>query len=329
MNAHVVAENVVGDDFLDAGIQFVTDTVLNFVEEPFRGPAFLHEEVLEAGAVAAFAQALLIAEDFRDGAHHRRGLIGQHKSIEANAQVRFVGEPAADADRVPNFGSAPRSGQADVVDLRIRAPNRAAGDGDFEFARQIVKVVVPLERVRDCNSKRRSIDDFVVSDASQRAAGDVAHHVAAGAFRREPHGVERFHDLRQRLNGEPVVLDVLADGDVGKVPPVAARNFRKHASLVSPQNAVGDADPHHEVVGRFALAAFAPGHARAVPLRVNAPPAEVRAPFLGDRGAAGAGKGANLVNRVPGILLALQTFGSLRLGFFNCGNVRHTVSVEF
>ena len=205
------------------------------------------------------------------GAHHRRGLIGQHKSIEANAQVRFVGEPAADADRVPNFGSAPRSGQADVVDLRIRAPNRAAGDGNLEFARQIVKVVVPLERVRDCNSKRRSIDDFVVSDASQRAAGDVAHHVAAGPFRREPHGVERFHDLRQRLNGEPVVLDVLADGDVGKVPPVAARNFRKHASLVSPQNAVGDADPHHEVVGRLALAAFAPGHARAVPLRSKCP----------------------------------------------------------
>ena len=168
-----------------------------------------------------------------------------------------------------------------------------------------------------------------MSDAGEWAAGHVADHVAAGAFRREPDGAERFHDLGQRLDGEPVKLDVLADGDVGEIASVAARDFREDASLIGAQNAVGNADAHHEVVGRLAFAAFATRDASAVALGVNAPPAEVRAPFLRDRRAAVAGEGANLVDRVPGILLALQAFGSLRFGFFGCGNVRHDVSVEF
>src|SRR5580700_11954194 len=104
MNAHMVAEDVVWNDFLDAGIQFVTDAGLNFVEKAIRGPAFSHEEILEASAVAAFAQTLLVAEDLRDGANDRCGLIGQHERVETNAEVRFIGKPSADADRVTDFG---------------------------------------------------------------------------------------------------------------------------------------------------------------------------------------------------------------------------------
>ena len=68
--------------------------------------------------------------------------------------MRFVGESSADADGVADFVAAANRGEADVVDLGIRAPDRAAGDGDFELARQIVKVVVGLEGVRDPDGER-------------------------------------------------------------------------------------------------------------------------------------------------------------------------------
>ena len=70
-------------------------------------------------------------------------------------------------------------------------------------------------------------------NAGQRAAGDVAHHVAAGAFGRKADGVQRIHDFGQRLDGEPVKLDVLADGDVGKVARVFARDAADGAQLVA------------------------------------------------------------------------------------------------
>jgi len=42
---------------------------------------------------------------------------------------------------------------------------------------------------------------LVSGNTCQRAAGHIAHHVAAGALGREADGVERVNNLRQRLNG--------------------------------------------------------------------------------------------------------------------------------
>src|SRR6185295_5921616 len=54
----------------------------------------------------------------------------------------------------------------------------------------------------------------------------------------------------------------------------------------------------------------------AVALRVDAPPAEVGADPLGRDGfEAAPGVGAQLVQRLPGVLLALQAFDSLCFGF--------------
>ena len=52
-----------------------TDARLEFGKEALGSPAFLHEEVFHAGAVATLAQSLLVAEDFSDGANDGNGLI--------------------------------------------------------------------------------------------------------------------------------------------------------------------------------------------------------------------------------------------------------------
>ena len=112
--------------------------------------------------------------------------------------------------------------------------------------------------------------------------------------------LERVNHFRERLDGKPVKLDVLADGDVGEVAGVLAGEAADGAELAGSDDAVGNADAHHEVVGGEAFAALAAGGADAVALGVDAPPFEVQVGPLGqDAGAAGAGEFAHLDRRLP------------------------------
>jgi hypothetical protein len=113
-------------------------------EEALRRPALAQEEVLHAGAVAALAQPLLLAEDLDNAAHHGTAWSSLNKCVEFDRQMRVGGKAAAHAHGIADFFAAPDGGQGDVVDLRIGAPDRAAGDGDLELARQIVELELPL-----------------------------------------------------------------------------------------------------------------------------------------------------------------------------------------
>ena len=75
------------------------------------------------------------------------------------------------------------SGESNVVDLRIRAPDAAAGDRDLELARQVVEVTVADEQPGGLLDQGRGVANLVCIDACQRAAGDVPRVVPAGAHR--------------------------------------------------------------------------------------------------------------------------------------------------
>ena len=77
------------------------------------------------------------------------------------------------------------------------------------------------------------------------------------------------HDLRQRLDGEPVELDVLPHRDVGEVARVLAGEIGDDAELRGVMMPIGDADAHHEVLGGLALAARAADCAHSVALGIN------------------------------------------------------------
>ena len=129
--------------------------------------------------------------------------------------------------------------------------------------------------MRHLNGERTGVDEFMPVKAGQRASGHIAQYIAAGALGTEADGSERVDDLRQRLDGEPMQLDVLPGGDVGQVARVLFCQLADDAQLVRGQQAVGQADAHHEVLGRLAYAILASGDARAVALGVDAPPLEV------------------------------------------------------
>ena len=94
--------------------------------------------------------------------------------------------------------------------------------------------------------------------------------------------------------------------------------------LRSGENAIGDGDAHHEIVGCKAFATFAPGGADAIALGIDAPPLEVeRGPLRHHAGTAGAREGADFVECLPGVLFALEAFGALGFRLFGLHRVGH------
>ncbi len=205
--------------------------------------------------------------------------------------------------------------QSDVVDFRVGAPYRAAGDGDFEFARQIIKIGLRANQLRRFQYQRRSIAQFLGCHARQGAAGDVAHHVSAGAYGTHALGRQRFQNFRDGFDGHPMKLDILPHGDVGLSARMAFRKIRDHAKLPRTQQTVGQRDAQHEVRRSLAFPALAAHGPRAVSLGVNSPPPEIGAqPFRENRIAAIAREFADFFDGFPRILGVLQALGSLRLG---------------
>ncbi len=128
-DAHVIAIDVVrhyiGIEWV--GIELVAELLLDGGEHRLRCPAMLHEQVLDAGMRAAFAQHGLLAEDPEHGLDDVIRLILRDEGRDPNGHMGLVGEAAADAQGVADllrrrFDRRER----DVVDLRIGAPLRAA-----------------------------------------------------------------------------------------------------------------------------------------------------------------------------------------------------------
>src|SRR5580698_6337393 len=113
-------------------------------------------------------------------------------------------------------------------------------------------------------------------------------------------------------------LKVLPDSNIRNASRVLLGNVRNRAHLLAAQQAIRDANPHHEVGRALAFSARAADDACAISLRVHAPRPEIRAePLRWDRSIAFARKLADLVEMLPGILRVLQTLDALRFRLFD------------
>ena len=196
MNAGMIAKDIAGDVFFACREQREIDARLQLVLEALGVQPSFMKRYFSARAIAALAQPLLLAEDFGHGANNANSLIGPHEDVEPNREMRLVRQAAADAQRIAQLAVALCRRETNVVDLGISAPGGAAGCGDLELARQIVELGIRRQQVRDFGRDRRSVDDFIGGDSRQRAAGDVADHVAAGALGRKANGSPAHRPLR-------------------------------------------------------------------------------------------------------------------------------------
>ena len=140
-----------------------------------------------------------------------------------------------------------RADERHVVGLGGDVVARVSGHGRLELAREVGEARVADVAAEDLLQGPRPVDDLVLGDAGDRRAEEGPRGVAAGLEAAEPGGVETAPDLGDVLDADPVVLDVLAVGDVGGVTgEVDADAAQRSHGLRRQQPAVGT-DAHHEV----------------------------------------------------------------------------------
>src|SRR5260221_1786249 len=224
--------------------------------------------------------------------------------------MRLGGKPTGDSNAEADFfdaiANARRSGKRHVVDFRIAAPGGPAIYRHFEFAGQVVKVFVAAELPINRQSKSRGIDQFVAVDTRHRAAGYVAHDVAARTGRRQSNSLQSLNQVRNILDGDPMELNVLPNGDVRYAAAIIFRNCRQFARLRRRHQSIRNPKAHHELLRRALFSTYSANDAEAIALRVYSPCAEIGAePLRRNRAMSLARKFANFVEVFPGELFTL------------------------
>src|ERR1700723_1355490 len=306
MYAGVIAVEIGGQLLRLGWFQAEADAIFQFLLKSIRRPTLLEEQKLQASAFAAIAQNIGTAENFRDTSNYGKHLSPFDKCVQAHSQMRLGRKPATNADREAGLRAgaafADDRGKADVVNLRVGAPRAAAGDGNLELARQIIKIGISGKQTSCLLDERRSVTDFIRVHSGERAAGDVASNVTAGCQRREAAALEAVENIGERLDGDPVELNILTHGEVSDTESVFLCEVGNRSKLVRAKQTIRDTDTNHKIRHGFAFTAVAGNHAGAVSLRIDAPPAEIRAePFWWNRGVAFAGEAADFREALPGI----------------------------
>ena len=169
MHADVVTVDVRWDFFPFAGIERKADALLQFRQERVGSPAMFKEEKFETSLFPALTQNFAGAENFRHAANYLDDLVGLDESVECHREVRIGGKTASDAQGKTYLGfsvtASSGGGEADVVDFGIGAPVAATGDGDFEFAGQIVKLGIATEFAVDLQRERGGVDNLLAIEA--------------------------------------------------------------------------------------------------------------------------------------------------------------------
>src|SRR6266851_3320843 len=111
-------------------------------------------------------------------------------------------------------------------------------------------------------------------------------------------------------------LHILSHRDVRYATRVWLGEVGDGARLLTAQEAVGDTDAHHKKRRGFAFAVLAADHAGAIALRVNTPRTKIRAqPFRRNGSMTQPRKRPDLIEMLPGILLAFEPLDALCFGF--------------
>ncbi len=140
----------------------------------------------------------------------------------------------------PCFMCRPMSCTSEAGAIRWRTRNR-----DLELARQVVELRMQRRPLADDFAVRPRILDLVRCDTGEMIGRGVADAVAAGLDGMHLDGGEIGQHVGHVFELRPVVLQVLARGEVGVVAVVLACQMREHAQLLARQQAVGNRDAQH------------------------------------------------------------------------------------
>jgi hypothetical protein len=205
------------------------------------------DEELQPGLGPQPAVAV-VTEDAGDAGPRVRDLVERDPDTELLREPRVHREAAADpqveAGAVLGVDGAD---EGHVVDAGHRVVARVTAGRGLELPRQVRELRVADVAPLDLLQRRGGVDDLVGRDAGDRRAEERAGGVAAGFQRGHPDGVEPLPDLRDVLDLDPVVLDVLPVGDVGGAAGEVGGDAAEGVQLGGAEQGAVGADPHHEV----------------------------------------------------------------------------------
>src|SRR5207249_694108 len=145
------------------------------------------------------------------------------------------------------IAAAHLSNEPNIVNARDRAVPVifAAGEGDLELARPVMKLRMPEQITRHAEGVGRHVKHFARANSCQRAPCDIAHRIAAGFARREARLSEQPHYRGNVLELHEVKLHVLARGDVATAGRVRIPNLGEGTELRRCQNPRRNFDAEH------------------------------------------------------------------------------------
>ena len=134
---------------------------------------------------------------------------------------------------------------ADVVEQGTGAVFNGTVDRNFEFTRQIGKFRMECGPLSDQFRVRARIDQLVIGDSGKLVRRGIADAIARRLDGVHFHAGEVGEDIGYSFKLGPVVLDVLAGGEVGIATIIFTCNFSKHPQLARGNQAIGNRYTQH------------------------------------------------------------------------------------
>ncbi len=108
---------------------------------------------------------------------------------------------------------------------------RRTGDGDLELARQVGKFRMDRGPLTQDFRGRARIGNFIGGNTGKMISGDIADAVAGGLQRVHLDFRQFGQNSRHVFERRPIVLDVLAGGEMAIAAVIGARDMGKFAHL--------------------------------------------------------------------------------------------------
>ena len=207
--------------------------------------AFSLDQNLDAGLVEVVAPAPAVVDPY-DGLDVDQDVLPRHELIDEGGDDGGAAHAAAHEDLEANLTSGvTHQLQADVVPADRGAVFLGADDGDLELARQERKFRVQGRPLAQHFTVGARIDVLVGGDPGHGIGGDVADAIARGLDAVHIDLGQQVHHVGRTRQRNPVVLDILARGEVGVAAVKFARDARQLAQLACRQLAIGNCHAQH------------------------------------------------------------------------------------
>ena len=262
--------------------------------------AVVVDHELEARLHARDPVAEVLLPGVEERAEDGQRLVDADPHAELARDPRHGGEAAADEHREPGLAVADGADEGDAVDLRRVAAVGAGGDRDLVLAGEVGVVRVAVEERGHLVLQSGHVEELVVREPGDGAAGQVADGVAAGPDRRQPDRGSAVETVGQGAELEVMKLDRLARRQLARAAAVLVRELADRPQLLRRDAAGGKLDPEHEGADLRLVV-------------VEAPPLEPDEVLLLDVGIAGRDQGGQLGQHRERALRPLQALDRVPL----------------